>query len=323
MLGGKWLVVAALVLAALFCAESAAAKIAIAPVVVEGGQQYHLKRKIETVLVFETRLHGVDPVLPRNVRASFVGWNDAVRGSTKWWSDAARRMGVDGLLVVRAQRRGEAIVIEARMIEAGSAEERRVTVETNRYDLVQDVKRVVVAALGPARADERELIDVEHALGRNCDEEYRDYMAQESGRLKSFAWYMNGLARDKRRSGVALAAIAPPLIAGSAAAIAIFGFRPWEWQECDPDDDDHNFCGWGDQYSKMGFYLVVAAGSAGTILTFTFGLLRAKRGSDEMDRLRSLLGKDYETAASGPVLGIAPLFSARGVPAGLALTGRF
>jgi hypothetical protein len=208
------------------------------------------------------------------------------------------------------------------MIDAGATKERRVTVETNRYDLVRDVKRMVVAALGPGVADERELIDVERALGRNCDAEYRDYLATDAGRLSSFAWYMNGLAQDKRRSGAALAAVAPPLIAGSAAAIAVLGFKPWEWQDCDDEYDEVEFCGWGQEYLMLGFYLVVAAGSAGTILTFTFGLLRAKRGRDEISKLRPLLGKNYKTAEPGPEFGIAPLFTVQG-PAGLALTGRF
>jgi hypothetical protein len=302
---------------------SAAAEVAIAPVVVEGPLGEKLQWQIERQVVRAVQSHGSLPVLPDDIRELVIGLDENASQTNAWWISAGQQLGVQAVLVTRADTREGAIHIEVKVIDVASGKWRRVTVKTTHPALAMDVQRAVDAALGsPHEADvERELADVEQALGRGMDLQYQEYLAVKDERHASFAWHRYEQASKRRRNGALLAAIAPPLILGATLAVALPVFRPWDWHEpC--DEDSEHACTDADAYSRLGFMLVVAMGSAGTIATLSVGLIRHYQGREEMRKLRPLLKKDYSSAQAGPILALAPLFTARG-PVGLALQGRF
>jgi hypothetical protein len=181
------------------------------------------------------------------------------------------------------------------------------------------------AATEPSARDPRELTDVEQALGRDMDRQYRDYLATRDERHASFAWYLYDEGRDARESGELLAGLGAPLIFSIAAGAALAVGQPWKWKDCpEPDEDENNdsWCELAQFPLQAGFFVVSAMGVAGTALALIFGIRKYRRGKLFEERMRPLLGRKYSASDALPTWSLAPLVASRG-PAGLSVAVEF
>jgi len=309
--------VIAVAIASSWCGASAA-RTGLAPVVAEGGFGLKMAQKVERAALRALTIQGVNPPKPATLAPHLGLASSTDPPSTAQCVAAGEALGLDVVVVIRV-----------RQSAAGDAESelRVVVVETGKEYLYHvrspaslapsEVRALVYDVFGPIRIWEGDLIDVEHALGRDMDRLYARFMAR-GRQTGSFAEYMYNRAERRKHVSLALAITLPTLIAGATVAFGVGTRGIWIDEESDNVDDCFT-CGIGDiliVVARVAVVLGIVIGTGGAIASGVGGHLAYSDRKKEMTRLRPLLAEPPPVSWH-----VAPYASPEG--GGLALDLRF
>jgi len=300
-----------------------AAEIALAPVYVEGAQGTRFEREVAHHVQRAARICGTNPRRSDQLRPYLSGADRSQELPASWWLEIGRQLGVDGVLVVRASLQGEELVLEARALNVETTSLHRLRINASRRSYHAELNQLITRAMQLLGGPEEELRKVEQALGGDYDSEYARYLETPSVARPPFAQHKYWELQDRARNGALLAGLVPPLVITGAALLTALVWRPQDWEDCsNADEEEHDFCGWGDLGSKFGFFLTAFVGAGGAAGSLAAGLSMLIRARRKMRKLEPLLGSHDEKADSGVAIALSPLITHAG-PAGASLTIRF
>jgi hypothetical protein len=326
----------ALIFGALAFAWSGAAeaKTGLAPVVVDGSLDPRLARDVERAILRDLRMRGADPPDPMKVLPLLALASPKEIPATPLCVAAGKKLGLDLLLLIRIRNlhAGTRLQTELRAVVVETGEERVFSGLTllpysepsPRALVVSGARDLVAGALGEFGSPEEDLIEVERALLRNCDEAYAEYRASGVISKYSFADYMYLKADKRMRGGRMIAIVVPAILAAGTTTILLAGFKPWTWDDHDGEQCDPNCMatGFGELFLTIGFMAVTIVGYGATFATLALSLRAYSKGKRDLGLLRPLVpNPPKREKPEMELVAFAPWASPQG--GGLALDLRF
>ena len=304
---------------------AAEAKTGLARVVVLGTTDVRIPRRIEGAVLDVLNKNGSNPKSPAYVAAALGLKRPTDRPTVAQCVAAGTKLGLDVIAVIRVRLEGRAASVELRVVTVADGGERSYTVLAYARNPAKGAADLVAAAFADIREWDTDLVDAEHALGRDLDEKHAEYAVSPRKPPVSFAEHMYLDAETRARHGKAAAIVVPTLFALTTAALvyALIA-RPWEPDER-PDGEASDMpnmaAGFGTIFITALVGAATAVSVAGMILGLTLGLRARYRAQEEMARLRHLVPNPPEAPRPDLELALAPMLSPEG--GGLALDLRF
>jgi hypothetical protein len=316
------------------CAASAQAKTGLAPVVVDADLGKGVAQLVQRAALEAIARNGVNPPRTTAVGARLGLARATDPPTTAQCVAAGNALGLDVVLVLRVrERQGRTLLqTELRVVDVAAGEERRYERVTPTPQPGRGARRLAVADARAVLAElfaepgpwDRGLVDVERALGRDCDAEHAGYLSSGEAAGRSFADHMLIAAEKRKRGGAVVTAVVPALIAGLTTAALLVIVKPWESNDHEKDDNDADVClgcGFGEMFRSFGIAVLALVGYGATIGALIGGIRVYAKGRDDSDRLRPLVSTRLEPRRSAPELALAPYAGPGG--GGLALRLRF
>ena len=300
---------------------AAEARTGLVPVVVEGGLGLELGEDVQHTALRTLAKHGVNPPEPWALLPHLGLANPTDPPTTAQCIAAGGALGLDVVAIIRVRPSAAGMEAEMRVVVVETRKEYRYSTTSDIRHALRAVHDLVTLVFEDLRAWDTDLLDVEHALGRDRDRLYVRYLASD-GQAGSFAGYMYDRAERRKHLSLALAITVPTLIAGATVAFGVGTRGIWINEESDNEDDCFT-CGIGDiliGVARVAVVLGIAIGTAGAILSGVGAGFSHFMRKKEMERLRPLLSG---ARADPPPVSwqIAPYASPEG--GGLALDLRF
>jgi hypothetical protein len=303
---------------------AAEARTGLAPVVADGELGLKMAQKIERVAFKALVRNGVNPPRPTTLLPYLDLASPTDPPTTAQCVAAGEALNLDIVVVIRVRPSGDAMESEMRVVVVETRKEYLYAVHEDAAYMPREVGELVAAVLGNIRAWDADLIDVEHALGRDEDKLYGRYLADAGPQASTFAQYAYDRAEQRRNVSLGLGIAIPIVLASATVWFGIATRGIWKDKISDTGDSEYSVLIWFADMAiiaaRVVVVLVLFIGAAATAASAAISAVLYKKHEKEMNRLRPLLSG---ASAEPPPISwnVAPYVSPEG--GGLALDLRF
>jgi hypothetical protein len=303
---------------------AAEAKTGLVPVVAEGELGLKMAQKVERAAIKALMRNGVNPPRPAALLPHLDLASPTDPPTTAQCVAAGEALNLDIVVVIRVRPWADAVETEMRVVVVETRKEYLYAVHEDAAYMPREVGELVADVFGNIRAWNADLIDVEHAQGRDEDKLYGRYLGDAGPQASTFAQYAYDRAERGRNVSLGLGIAIPTILAAATVWFGIATRGVWENRIADPGDSEYGVIIWFADMAiiaaRVIVVLVLVVGAAATAVSVAISTLMYKRHEKEMNRLSTLVSG--ASAEPPPVSwNVAPYLSPEG--GGLALDLQF